>query len=79
MKFESLEEDFGCVQELLRLDPKTAPNPAALQAPRLEDVVKTQFRTLSKTQIRALYELYKFDFIAFEYDYESFLALGTNV
>ena len=42
------------------------------------DIVSDYFRTLTKSQIRGLYEMYKVEFEAFEYDYESFLSLGFS-
>ena len=43
-----------------------------------ETLVRDQFRTLTKAQIAGLYEKYKFDFEAFEYDYKSFYRLGVD-
>lgn len=45
---------------------------------RSDDLVTSQYSTLTKPQIRALYEVYKYDFEAFEYDYKSFLDLAVE-
>ena len=45
---------------------------------RSDDLVKAQYSTLTKQQIMALYDVYKYDFEAFEYDYNSFMDLAVE-
>ena len=45
---------------------------------RSDNLIASQFRTLTTSQIEQLYEIYKYDFEAFEYDYQSFLDLGAT-
>ena len=81
IKLESIDEDMACVLEWMKLSKIITSVDRVNLGPRgaSEDQVQDQFRTLTKNQIRALYEHYKYDFIAFEYDFQSFLDLGIDV
>ena len=45
---------------------------------RSDNMVTSQFKTLTSSQIRGLHEVYKYDFEAFEYEYQSFFDLGVD-
>ena len=46
---------------------------------RSEDLVLDHFKTLTRPQIQKLIEIYRWDFEAFEYDYESFEKLAIDI
>ena len=45
---------------------------------RSDDLVHAQYRTLTRQQIWGLYEIYKYDFEAFEYDYQNFIDAAVE-
>ena len=78
---ESIESDMACVLEQMGIGNLFPSVERVNIGPKgtSEDQVQDQFRTLTKNQIRMLYEKFKYDFIAFEYDFQSFLDLGIEV
>lgn len=79
-KLESNEADTKCILEHLDLAhvfPDVPQVNVGLYGSS-ESQVQNQFRTLTKAQISGLYEKYKRDFEAFEYDYASFYRLGVD-
>ena len=86
LKLESNAEDTECALELLNMDKLEfesdlfQPTSRRNRSPggSSEGMVAKYFGTLTKSQIRGLYQMYRYDFEAFEYDYESFLALGLE-
>ena len=46
---------------------------------RSDDLVVNNFKTLTRSQIKKLIEIYRWDFEAFEYDYKSFENLGIDI
>lgn len=43
-----------------------------------EDFVQSQYSTLTKQQVQGLYDIYKHDFEAFEYDYKDFFDIAVD-
>ena len=77
---ESVTEDTECILEqmnishLFKVGQKNAGHLG-----QSENLVGKHFKTLTKKQIHGLIDLYWWDFLAFEYDYQSFLNLGMDV
>ena len=76
-KLETNTEDTKCIFELLNVthifDAERREKPSGNG--RSDELVKEHFRTLTKQQLLGLYQMYKFDFEAFEYDFKGFLNL----
>lgn len=79
-KLETNREDTECIFEILGVSHLFDVELHNMKSKngRSDDLVASQYATLTKQQIQALYDIYKYDFEAFEYDYQSFLDMAVD-
>ncbi|XP_014218307.1 carbohydrate sulfotransferase 11-like [Copidosoma floridanum] len=78
-KFETLHDDQNYLIKLARVGHIVKPewkNPT--RGVQTKDVVSQYFSQLSKTQIKELYEMFRYDFILFDYSIAEYLENGRN-
>ncbi|XP_047348754.1 carbohydrate sulfotransferase 11-like isoform X1 [Vespa velutina] len=78
-KFETLREDQDFLIKQAHVGHIIKPewkNPT--RGVQTKDVVKNYFAQLSKTQINDLYEMFRYDFILFDYSPEEYIPLGKD-
>ncbi|KAI4478917.1 hypothetical protein M0802_014467 [Mischocyttarus mexicanus] len=78
-KFETLREDQDFLIKQAHVGHIIKPewkNPT--RGVQTKDVVKNYFTQLSKTQINDLYEMFRYDFILFDYSPEEYISLGKD-
>lgn len=79
-KLETTDEDTQCIFEVTNTTHLFDINLHRSMSynGKSEDFVQSQYSTLTKQQVRGLYEIYKYDFEAFEYDYKEFFDIAVD-
>ena len=79
-KLETNTEDTRCMLELLNVTHLFNAELHNMKSGngKSDNKVIAQFKTLTSSQIHGLYEVYKYDFEAFEYEYKSFFDLAAE-
>jgi chondroitin 4-sulfotransferase 11 len=78
-KFETLHDDQDYLIKQAHVGHIIKPewkNPT--RGVQTKDVIKHYFTQLSKTQIDELYEMFRYDFVLFDYSPEEYLAFGRD-
>ena len=79
-KLETNEADTRCMFEVINVTHLFDIGHRSMRSKngRSDDLVTSQFSTLTKQQVRELYSIYKYDFEAFEYDYQDFMDVAVE-
>lgn len=78
-KFETLHEDQDYLIKQAHVGHIIKPewkNPT--RGVQTKDVIKNYFAQLSKSQIKDLYEMFRYDFVLFDYSPDEYIALGRD-